>query len=96
MHRDCYREYTRCLQEENSERTSLKKTEYGDFIAAKSYIDQNILNPSNAISMKKLHEMYGTGYENENARSYRATLKQKLITEYGNGLLFLTIDAKTP
>ena len=46
--------------------------------------------------MKKLHEMYGTGYENENARSYRAKLKQKLITEYGNGLLFLTIDAKTP
>ena len=70
--------------------------EYGDFLSVKSFIDENVLNTSNAISMKKIHALYGTGYENENAPSYRAKLKQNIINQYENSLLFLTIDAKTP
>ena len=96
MHRDCYKNYIRCLQDKDTDKTSGANMEYGDFLSVKSFIDENILNTSNAISMRKIHALYGTGYENENARSYRAKLKQKIINQYGNSLLFLTIDAKTP
>ena len=46
--------------------------------------------------MSVLHKIYGTGYAEENARSYRAKLKAKIIAEYGDKLLFLTIDGKSP
>ena len=45
--------------------------------------------------MKILHEIYGTGYGDQNARSYRAKLKSKLIKEYKNKLMFLTIDGQS-
>ena len=96
MHPDCYKNYIRCLQDKDTGKTSGANMEYGDFLSVKSFIDENILNTSNAISMRKVHALYGTGYENENARSYRAKLKPKIINQYGYSLLFLTIDAKTP
>ena len=46
--------------------------------------------------MVKIHALYGIGYENENARSYRVKLKQKIINQYRSSLLFLKIEAKTP
>ena len=96
MHRDCYKNYICCLQVKDTDKHFGANVEYGDFLSVKSFIDENILNTTNAISMRKIHALYGTGYENENARSYMAKLKQKIINQYGNSLLFLTIDAKTP
>ena len=84
------------MQDKDTDKTSGANMEYGDFLSVKSFIDENILNKSNAISMRKIHALYGTGYKNENAPSYRANLKQKIINQYGNSLLFLRIDAKTP
>ena len=68
----------------------------GDFCGVKEYIDETILCTSSAVSMSVLHKIYGTGYAEENARSYRAKLKAKIIAEYGDKLLFLTIDGKSP
>ena len=96
MHPDCYKNFIHCLQDKDTGKTSGTNMEYGDFFSAKSFIDGNVLNTSNAISLRKIHALSGTGCENENARSYREKLTQKFINQYGNNLLFLTIDAKTP
>ena len=46
--------------------------------------------------MIKLHSLYKTGIDNVNARSYRAKLKERILSEYGTQLLFLTINSITP
>ena len=81
MHRHYYKNFIRCLQDKDTDKTSEANMEYGDFLSVKSFIDENTLNTSNAISMRKIHALYGTGYENENARSCRKKLKQKIINQ---------------
>ena len=42
------------------------------------------------------YRIYETGFESQHARSYRVKLKQRILLEYGNELLFLTTDSKSP
>ena len=44
----------------------------------------------------KLHNLYKTGVDNVNARAYRSKLKDRMKSEFGNQLLFLTINSATP
>ena len=95
-HKDCYLDYIKCLRDGTSTSKDDASLNIGNFSGAKQYIDENILNTTNFCSMKILHKIYGTGYGDQNARSYRAKLKLKLIKEYNNKLMFLTIDGQTP
>ena len=55
-----------------------------------------MLGCNKAVSVSVVHEIYGTGFGQQYERSYRAKLKSKLISEYGEKLEFLTIDGKSP
>ena len=55
-----------------------------------------MLGCNKAVSISVVHEIYGTGFGQQYERSYRAKLKSKLISEYGEKLQFLTIDGKSP
>ena len=96
-HDDCYREYTRCLNE-NSKEENLSSPDdvTGDFEAVREFINDNILHCNNAVSMVTLHNLYKTGCDNVNARTYRSKLKNRIKSEFGNQLLFLTINSTTP
>ena len=54
-----------------------------------------MLGCNKAVSISVVHEIYGTGFGQQYERSYRAKLKSKLISEYGQKLEFLTIDGKS-
>ena len=95
IHNDCYTYYIRCLKEE-TECSSTNSGATGDFDTVKQFISVNILNSNNAVYMIKLHSLYKTGIDNVNARSYRAKLKERILSEYGTQLLFLTINSTTP
>ena len=95
IHNACYTDYIRCLKEE-TECSSTNSGATGDFDAVKQFINANILNSNNAVSMIKLHSLYKTGIDNVNARSYRAKLKERILSEYGTQLIFLTINSTTP
>ena len=44
--------------------------------------------------MTILHKTYGSGYDDVNAWFYRAKLKSKIIIEFRDKLLFLTVDSQ--
>ena len=46
--------------------------------------------------MIKLHSLCKTVIDNVNVRSYRAKLKERILSEYETQLLFLTINSTTP
>ena len=95
IHNDCYTDYIRCLKGE-TECSSTNSGATDDFDAVKQFINANILNSNNAVSMIKLHSLYKTGIDNVNVRSYRAKLKERILSEHGTQLLFLTINSTTP
>ena len=67
-HKDCYLDYIKCLRDNTSMSKDDAFSNIGNFSGVKQYIDGNILNTSNFCSMKILHEIYGTGYGDQNAR----------------------------
>ena len=81
---------------EETEYSSTNSGATGDFDAVKQFINANILNSNNAVSMIKLHSLYKTDIDNVNVRSYRAKLKERILSEYGTQLLFLTTNSTTP
>ena len=95
IHSDCYTDHIRCLKEE-TESSSSNSGATGEIDAVKQFINANILNSNNAVSMIKLYSLYKTGIDNMNARSYRAKLKERILSEYGTQLLFLNINSTTP
>ena len=68
----------------------------GDFDAVRKFINDNILHCNNDVSMVNPHNLYETGVDNVNARIYRSKLKHRIKSEFGNQLLFLTINSKAP
>ena len=96
-HDGCYTEYVRCLQEKPKDQNLFSSVDVtGDFDAFKKLINDNILHCNNAVSMVKLHNVYKTGVYNVNSRVYRSILKDRIKSEFGNQLLFLTINSTTP
>ena len=95
-HQQCYLEYTRCLEDSEAENSDQNVNDKGDFEGVKAFINQAVLGCSKAVSISVVHEIYGTGFGQQYERSYRAKLKSKLISEYGEKLEFLTIDGKSP
>ena len=96
IHKQCYLEYTRCLEDSEAENSDQNVGDKGDFEGVKAFINQAVLGCNKVVSISVVHEIYGTEFGQQYERSYRAKLKSKLISEYGEKLEFLTIDGKSP
>ena len=94
-HKQCYLEYTRCLEDIEAENSDKNVDDKGDFEGVKAFFSQAVLGCNKAVSISVVHEIYGTEFGQQYERSYRAKLKSKLISEYGEKLEFLTIDGKS-
>ena len=90
MHDTCYSNYTRVV----SEREAKETENGGNFDAVKEFINENILLLNQAVSIVKIHEVYGDG--NSKDTRYRHKLKQKIEECFGDDIKFLTIDKVTP
>ena len=69
---------------------------WGDFDPVKAFISESILTLNKAISTTVLHQIYGTGFGDENEKVYRNKLKKRIIDKYGELLMFLKVDGNTP
>ena len=67
----------------------------GDIESVKSFVSGSILALNQAISITVLHQIYGTGFGNENEKVYRNKLKKRITDEYGESVMFLKVDGKT-
>ena len=98
-HKQCYLEYTRCLEDSEAENSDQNVDDKGDFEGVKAFINQAVLGCNKAVSISVVwavvHEIYGTGFGQQYERSKRAKLKSKLMSEYGEKLQLLTIDGKS-
>ena len=65
----------------------------GNLELVKEFIESNITEGYQAVSMAVIHEMCGDGHLG-NTR-YRSKLKQKILDIYPKQLYFLTVDGKT-
>ena len=92
-HDDCYTEHVRCLQEKN---LSSPADITGGFDAVRKFINDIILLCNNVVSMVKLQNLYKTSVGNVNVRVYRSKVKDRIKSEFGNQLLFWTINSTTP
>ena len=91
MHRICYIDYTQIITRKSKpSEEDETKSKCDDFETVKSFL---ILNK--AVSIAVLHQIYGTGFGNENEKVYRNKLKKRIIDEYGESVKFLKVDGKT-
>ena len=96
-HKQCYIDYTRCISEKtNSVDEDKAEITFGNYEAVKVFVNDAIIDRCNAVSMRKLLELYGTGFGQENEKKYRNKLKMKLVKEFGDSLTFLKIDGNKP
>ena len=96
-HDDCYTEHVRCLQEKPKDQNLSSPADItGGFDAVRKFINDIILLCNNDVSMVKLHNLYKTSVGNVNARVYRSKVKDRIKSEFGNQLLFWTINSTTP
>ena len=65
----------------------------GNLELVKEFIESNIIEGYQAVSMAVVHKMCGDGHLG-NTR-YRSKLKQKILDFYPKQLYFLTVDGKT-
>ena len=93
MHHICYIDYIRIVTLKNK-LSDADETEFvwGDFDAVKAFISESILTLNKAISITVLHQIYGTGFGDENEKVYHNKLKKRIIDEYGELLMFLKVD----
>ena len=84
------------MQEKPKDQNLSSPAVTGDFDADRKFINDNILYCNKAVSMVKLYNLYKTGVDNVNDRVYRSKLKDRITYEFGNQLLFLTINCTTP
>ena len=84
------RKKTNSVDEDKAEIT------FGNYEAVKVFVNDAIIDRCNAVSMRKLLELYGTGFGQENEKKYRNKLKMKLVKEFGDSLTFLKIDGNKP
>ena len=96
MHRICCIDYTRIITLKNKP-SEADETEFkcGDFESVKSFISGSILTLNQTVSRTVLHQIYGTGFGNENETVYRNKLKKRIIDEYCESVMFLKVDGKT-
>ena len=96
-HKQCYIDYTWCISEKtNSVDEDKAEITFGNYEALKVFVNNAIIDRCNAVSMRKLLEIYGTDFGQENERKYQNKLKMKLVKEFGDSLTFLKIDGNKP
>eukprot|EP00794_Sanderia_malayensis_P002216 gene2216-2522_t len=73
MHKQCYRDYIRCISEKSKVVTDNidERAGVGDFETVIKFTREGIINRSPAVSITALHNIYGTGFGHENEKVYR-------------------------
>ena len=61
-HKQCYLEYTRCLEDSEAENSDQNVDDKGDFEGVKEFINQAVLGCNKAVSISGVHEIYGTDF----------------------------------
>lgn len=98
MHKPCYNNYIHLLMkmaDDEKEGTQCQR-EVGDFNAVKEVIKSAILLNNHAVSITAVHKLYNVGYGPQFERSYRANPKRRIMDEFHDVLIFLTLDNATP
>ena len=100
MHRQCYIDYTRCLEEQSQDvdkddNNDGQRKMKGDFDQVKDFIQDAIIESKKPVSITAVHRIYGTGYGHEHEKVYRNRLKSKIVDEFGDEILFLNVDGQT-
>ena len=70
MHKQCYIDYTRCLEEQSQDvdkddNNDGEREMKGDFDQVKDFIQDAIIESRKAVSIAAVHRIYGTGYGHE-------------------------------
>lgn len=92
MHDSCYNSYI--YMGDNADTPSCSGEGHGNFESVKSFVQENVIELNQAVSMVKVHEIYNDGHEGD--AKYRGKLKQKLYQFFGNTIRFVTINHNTP
>ena len=64
-HKQCYLEYTGCLEDSEAENNDQKIDDKGDFEGIKAFINQAVLGCNKTVSISVVHEIYGTEFEQQ-------------------------------
>ena len=80
MHRQCYIDYTLCLEEQSQDvdkddNNDGQRKMKDDFDQVKDFIQDTIIESEKAVSITAVHKIYGTGYGHEHEKVYRNRLK---------------------
>ena len=59
-HKQCYLEYTRCLEDSEAENSDQNVDDKGDFEGVKAFVNQAVLGCNKAVSISVVHKIYGT------------------------------------
>ena len=93
IHRSCYRDYTR-EDKKNDDQSCTGETTNFNFEAVKTFIQENVIELNQAVSMERAHLIYQDNHAGD--RRYRGKLKRKLQEYFSDSITFVTIDGKTP
>ena len=94
-HRYCYKNFTlgfgmsfqsNTNKNDSNSQTSEEGRESGNYEAVKDFIINHVVSEKRAVSMKKLHAIYGL--KNDDVR-YRGKLKQRIMRDFHNEIQFL-------
>ena len=97
MHRICYIDYTRIITlKSNPSEADGTEFKCGDFESVKLFVSGSILTLNQAVSITVLHQIYGTRFGNENEKVCCNKLKKRITDEYGESVMSLKVDGKTP
>ena len=93
MHRSCYRDYIREAKKDDDPSCSGECSNF-NFDAVKTFIQENVIDLNQAVSMEKAHSIYRDGHAGD--KRYRGKLKKRLQDYICDSITFVTIDGKTP
>ena len=68
----------------------------GNYDAVKNLIKENVIKGNQAISITALHEVYGLETEGEYKSKYRADLKTRIISDFRDDIIFLSLRPNKP
>ena len=94
VHQVCYQQFTHgysAATVSSPTAPSVTSTVYekSNFLEVKEYVEDVVIRQQTPVSIKILHQIYGLGVGDSR---YRSKLKQRLVKEFSNKIVFLSSD----